>query len=77
MGGLLRVEELTKNRLMQPAGLKAFEARKENRSGIYSYEQRPVELPDPYSKIIQKNKAAWEFLQSQPPSFRRASVRPQ
>src|SRR5216684_1528963 len=34
------VERLIKDERMQPAGLKAFEARKENRSGIYSYEQR-------------------------------------
>ena len=34
-----RVEELTRDGLMQPAGLKAFEARKESKSGIYAYEQ--------------------------------------
>ena len=69
-----RVQELEKTGLMQPAGLKAFEARREYRSGIYSYEQRPDQLPDPYAKILQKNKAAWNFLQSQPPSFRRATA---
>src|ERR1700693_2849806 len=31
-----RVEELSKNRLMQPSGVKAYQARKENKSGIYS-----------------------------------------
>ncbi|MPZ17590.1 MAG: bacteriocin-protection protein [Luteitalea sp.] len=36
-----RAEELGGQGLMQPAGLRAFEARKENRSGIYSYENRP------------------------------------
>ena len=35
------VERLSKEKRMQPAGLKAFAARKENRSGIYAYEQRP------------------------------------
>src|SRR2546425_1736546 len=35
-----RAQELMKSGLMRPAGLKAFEARRENRSGIYSYEQR-------------------------------------
>src|SRR5439155_15401818 len=34
------VERLMKERRMKPAGLKAYGARKENRSGIYSYEQR-------------------------------------
>src|SRR5260370_29925697 len=43
-----RAQELTAQGLMQPAGLKAFEARLENRSGIYSYEQRTDKLPQPY-----------------------------
>ena len=30
---------------MRPAGLEAFSKKRENRSGIYSYEQRPGELP--------------------------------
>ena len=34
------VERLSKEKRMQPAGLKAFAARKEYRSGIYAYEQR-------------------------------------
>jgi uncharacterized protein YdeI (YjbR/CyaY-like superfamily) len=68
-----RAQELAKNGLMQPAGLKAFEARQENRSGIYSYEQRTDQLPDPYAKIFKKNKAAWDFFQSQPPSYRKAA----
>ena len=33
---------------MKPAGLKAFAKRKENKSGIYSYEQRSAELEEPY-----------------------------
>jgi uncharacterized protein YdeI (YjbR/CyaY-like superfamily) len=69
-----RAQELAKSGLMHAAGLKAFEARRENRSGIYSYEQRPDQMPDPYAKILKKNKAAWNFLQSKPPSFRRAAI---
>jgi uncharacterized protein YdeI (YjbR/CyaY-like superfamily) len=34
------VRELTKKGLMHPAGLKAFAARDEKKSAIYSYEQR-------------------------------------
>jgi len=36
-----RVQELTQMGLMQTEGLRAFRARKEGKSGIYSYEQRP------------------------------------
>src|SRR2546423_14678762 len=38
------MNRLIKEKRVAPAGTKAYEARKENRSGIYSYEQRPVEL---------------------------------
>ena len=34
------VDRLIKEDRMQPAGMRAYEARKEFRSGIYSYEQR-------------------------------------
>lgn len=67
-----RVEELTAKGLMQPAGLAAFEARRENRSGIYSYEQRSEQLPEPYAEKLRQNKAAWDFFQAQPASYRKA-----
>jgi uncharacterized protein YdeI (YjbR/CyaY-like superfamily) len=57
---------------MQFAGLKAFEARQENKSGIYSYEQRREQLEEPYDRLLKKNKAAWDFFQAQSPSYRRA-----
>jgi uncharacterized protein YdeI (YjbR/CyaY-like superfamily) len=66
------VGELVREGLMKPAGLKAFEARNENRSGIYSYEQRTDTLPDHYGNKLKKNKAAWIFFQAQAPSYRKA-----
>ncbi len=67
-----RVAELKEKELMQPTGLEAFERRKEYRSGIYSYEQRNVELPDPYGAQLKKHKAAWKFFEAQPASYRKA-----
>jgi uncharacterized protein YdeI (YjbR/CyaY-like superfamily) len=67
-----RAQVLIDQGLMRPAGLKAFEARRENRSGIYSYEQRSVDLPEPYNRLLKKNAAAWKFFQSQPASYRKA-----
>src|SRR5258706_5599461 len=52
-----RVAELTAQGLMQPAGLEAFKARREYRSGIYAYEQRSATLPEPYLGLMKKNKA--------------------
>ncbi|HEU4390274.1 MAG TPA: YdeI/OmpD-associated family protein [Blastocatellia bacterium] len=67
-----RVKVLIKQGQMRPAGLKAYKLRKENKSGIYSYEQRSVDLVEPYSRLLKKNKAAWSFFQAQPPSYRKA-----
>lgn len=66
-----RVEVLTGLGLMHPAGLQAFEARRENRSGIYSYEQRTADLPEQYAIILRANTKAWDFFQAQPPSYRK------
>jgi uncharacterized protein YdeI (YjbR/CyaY-like superfamily) len=68
-----RAKELLAAGLMQPAGLKAFEARQENRSGIYSYEQRTADLPDQYGKLLKKNSAAWQFFDVQSPSYKKAA----
>jgi uncharacterized protein YdeI (YjbR/CyaY-like superfamily) len=67
-----RAQGLIERGLMQPAGLKAYEARKENKSGIYSYEQRSVDLPEPYNGLLKANEAAWRFFQTQPAYYRKA-----
>jgi uncharacterized protein YdeI (YjbR/CyaY-like superfamily) len=66
-----RVEHLTRLGRMHPAGLRGFEARVENRSGIYAYEQRPAELPDLYAAILKADSQAWDFFQAQPPAYRK------
>jgi len=64
-------EQLIKQGLMQPAGLAAFKLRRENRSGIYSYEQRTASLPEPYLRRLKKHKAAWKFFHAQPAWYRK------
>ena len=66
-----RVEALLAEGRMQPAGLRAFAARRENRSGIYSYEQRQERLPEPYAGLLAANPAASRFFEAQPPSYRK------
>lgn len=66
-----RVEELTRQGRMRPAGEQAFAARTENRSGIYAYEQRQPELEEPYRTKLRQNKVAWQFFQAQPASYRK------
>jgi uncharacterized protein YdeI (YjbR/CyaY-like superfamily) len=65
------VERLTKEKRMQSVGLKAFAARKEYRSGIYAYEQRPAEMVEPYASQFRRNKDAWKFFEAQPPYYRK------
>jgi uncharacterized protein YdeI (YjbR/CyaY-like superfamily) len=66
-----RAKELVRQKQMRPTGLKAFAARIENKSGIYSYEQRTTELEEPYATYLKKNKAASNFFKKQPPSYRK------
>jgi uncharacterized protein YdeI (YjbR/CyaY-like superfamily) len=66
-----RVAVLTREGRMKPAGMKAFEVRRENRSGIYSYEQRRAQLEEPYASQLRKNETAWRFFEAQPPGYRK------
>jgi uncharacterized protein YdeI (YjbR/CyaY-like superfamily) len=66
-----RVEELIALGRMQPAGLAAFESRKEKVFGEFTYANRSPDLAEPYAGILQQNKPAWDFYQSQPPSYRK------
>jgi uncharacterized protein YdeI (YjbR/CyaY-like superfamily) len=66
-----RVKALTDEKRMHPAGLKAYAARLDNKSGIYAYEQRRDRLEEPYAGELKKHKAAWEFFEAQPPGYRK------
>jgi uncharacterized protein YdeI (YjbR/CyaY-like superfamily) len=69
-----RVQVLRNEKRMQPAGLKAFALRIENKSAIYSYEQRSESLPRVYAAEMRANPAAWKHFSNQPPSYRKMAV---
>jgi uncharacterized protein YdeI (YjbR/CyaY-like superfamily) len=70
-----RVGELTEQGLMRSAGLKAFEQRAEEKSGIYAYEQRnAAKLDDAHEQRFRANEKAWSFFQAQPAWYRRAAI---
>jgi uncharacterized protein YdeI (YjbR/CyaY-like superfamily) len=69
-----RVQALTNEKRMQPAGLKSFDLRIENKSAIYSYEQRRENLPRTYATEMRRNPAAWKHFSAQPPSYRKMVV---
>jgi len=66
-----KVEKLIAAGLMQPAGLAAYEKRREDKSRVYSFENRPKKLPAAMEKLFKANKAAWGFFSTQPPGYRK------
>jgi uncharacterized protein YdeI (YjbR/CyaY-like superfamily) len=69
-----KVEELTKQGLMMPAGIAAYGHRKDEKSRIYGYENRPKEFPAEYAKVFRKNAVAWAFFSALAPSYQRAAA---
>ncbi len=69
---IARVQVLTAEGRMQPAGLAAFEQRSEKRSGIYAYEQRDqAQFGAGELAAFRAECAAWEFFEKQPPGYRK------
>jgi uncharacterized protein YdeI (YjbR/CyaY-like superfamily) len=70
-----RARELIEEGRMRPAGLAAFEARTEERSGVYSFEQKDqVAFDAAQAGRFQADAKAWEFFQAQPPWYRRTAT---
>ena len=57
-----RAKELVRQKQMRPTGLKAFAARIENKSGIYSYEQRSTELERTIRKVAEEEQSSLELF---------------
>ena len=69
------VEELIREGRMTSAGLAAYEARKPERTGIYSFEQRHAARLEPrQEERFRAAPKAWDFFQAQPPSYRRTAI---
>jgi uncharacterized protein YdeI (YjbR/CyaY-like superfamily) len=70
-----RVAELTAQGRMRPAGTAAFEARRPERTGIYSHELPTIDLDPAYEAELRKVPAAWEYFAERPAGYRRAVTR--
>jgi uncharacterized protein YdeI (YjbR/CyaY-like superfamily) len=69
------VERLKAEGSMAPAGLRAYEARREDRTGLYSFERRQAaELPPDFERRFQASRKAWEWFSSRPPGYRRTAT---
>ncbi|HSN68148.1 MAG TPA: YdeI/OmpD-associated family protein [Thermoanaerobaculia bacterium] len=70
-----RANALIEEGRMKDPGLRAFQARKAEGSGQYSYEQRRnPKLPAAEEKRFRAKRAAWAFFEAQPPSYRRLAL---
>ena len=68
-------ERLVADGRMAPAGLRAFAARKDNKSAIYSYEQRKdPKLSEAEGNGLKSDAQAWAYFSSRPPSYRKAAT---
>jgi uncharacterized protein YdeI (YjbR/CyaY-like superfamily) len=69
------VQELTRQRRMRPAGLKAFRERRDDKTATYSYEQRHQAKLDPaQERRFRSRKKAWDWFQTQPKGYRTTAV---
>ena len=70
-----KVEELKARGLMAPAGLRAYEARTPERTGVYSFERRePAVLPPDFEERLRANPAASEWFEGRPPGYRKTAI---
>jgi uncharacterized protein YdeI (YjbR/CyaY-like superfamily) len=70
-----KVAALTKAGRMRPAGLRAYEARSESKTGVYSFEQyQNPKFTRDQQRRFRAEPEAWAFFSSTPPSYRRAAT---
>lgn len=69
-----RVGELIAAGRAHPAGIRALEARTADNTGVYSYENRPADLPEAYLAQLKTDDAAWSWWEAQTPGYRRAAT---
>lgn len=62
---IAKVAELTEKGLMKPAGIAAFEKRKDEKSAVYAYENELKTFSGDFEKRFKADKAAWEFFEAQ------------
>ena len=68
------VAELTEAGRMRPAGLAAFALRREDRSGVYTYETRELELTPAYRAMLEADVVANAFWGAATNGYRKLAV---
>lgn len=68
-----KIETLTRQGLMHPAGLESFKKRTEKKSIIYSYEKEELKFSTSFEKQFKANKIAWKYFQALAPGYKKIS----
>ncbi|MGM9509415.1 YdeI/OmpD-associated family protein [Larkinella sp. GY13] len=68
---LKRMEELTEQGLVKPAGLTVFQERDLKKAGIYSHEKEDQPLNAAFEAQLKANEKAWQFFHQQAPSYQK------
>lgn len=69
-----KIENLTQQGLMHPAGLMAYGKRQESKSKIYAYEQEQVSLSDGFEQLFRANEQAWINFQKFSASYQKMAI---
>lgn len=72
---IARVEEMIRLGRMRPAGVRAYQGRADEKSALYSYEQRrTARLSAAEERQFRANTRAWAYFSARPPWYRRVAV---
>jgi uncharacterized protein YdeI (YjbR/CyaY-like superfamily) len=69
-----RVEALTREGRMLPAGLEVFAARDPEKTGIYSFERAAAAFPPDYEARFRANATAWAYFSGRGAYYRRVAT---
>lgn len=69
-----RFNELSGLKLIQSAGVKAFQGSDIKKAVKYSEERKSAKLDSSYEKQFKSDKKAWEFFTAQPPGYQRVCI---
>jgi uncharacterized protein YdeI (YjbR/CyaY-like superfamily) len=69
-----RAAQLRRLGRMHSAGERAFDARREEASRLYSYERARAVLDPAFEKRFRANREAWNHFDEQPPGYRRLAI---
>ena len=71
---IAKVDVLLRAGLMTPAGIAAFNNRKDSKTGIYSHENETKSFPEEMQQTFMQNQDAWQWFIKQPPSYKKVII---